>query len=298
MFQQNGDHETCAGAKFKEHLSSMSIEELKAELNTIFEREESAGVKADPELVAEYLSAIEKMQPQKCSQAQSHDFEKSWALFTKSHPELFPPEEEKSTAPRRDHHVPAHSLTHRLWRSAIAVASAAVLLFALMIGAQAAGLDVFGTLARWTDSTFHYVTAPRERDDSISLENSSYGTIDVQRILGEYTPTKLPDGAEATASSLREDKFGIATQVSFSLPDDRKFFIRVEQYPEREDIDLKTFESDTNLQEKYPSHSRLYYIFSNEDYFTATWSDGTTMVNILGDLSEAELKTIIDSIGG
>ena len=199
----------------------------------------------------------------------------------------------ENAATTKEHTPPVKVISlRRLGRSVAAVFAAVILAFSLMVGAQAAGLDVFGTLARWTDST------PRERDDSISLENSSYGTIDVQRILGEYAPAKLPDGAEAIASSIREDELGVASQVSFSLPDDRKFFIRVEQYPEREDIDLKTFESDTTLQEKYPSHSRLYYIFSNEDYFTATWSDGTTMVNIFGDLSDVELKAIIDSIGG
>lgn len=299
MFQQDGKQEICAGAKFKEHLSSMSVQELQAELGAIFEREESAGVEADPELIAEYLTAIEKMKPSTHSQAQSHDdFEKSWTTFTKNHPELFPPEKEENTVPAKDHHVPAHSLGYRLWRSAVAVASAAILLFALMIGAQAVGLDVFGTLARWTDSTFHHVTTPRDRDETIGLENTAYGTIDVQRILGEYTPTRLPDGATAAASSIREDEFGVASQVSFSLPDNKQFFVRVEQYPEREDIDSITFERDPSLQEEYLSSSRLFYIFSNDGYYKATWSDSTTMITILGDLSVDELKFIIDSIGG
>lgn len=186
----------------------------------------------------------------------------------------------------------------RLGRSIATIATAVALVFAMMIGVQAAGVDVFGTLARWTDSTFHHVTTPRDRDDTISLENTSHGSIDVQRALGEYAPTWLPDGATATASSVQEDRFGVAIQVSFSLPKDRKFFIQLDQYSEHENIDSKTFESDTDLREKYLSNSRLYYIFSNEDYFMATWSDGTTMQTILGDLSVEELKSIIDSIGG
>lgn len=299
MFQQDGKQEICAGAKFKEHLSSMSVQELQAELGAIFEREESAGVEADPELIAEYLTAIEKMKPSTHSQAQSHDdFEKSWTTFTKNHPELFPPEETENTASERNRHFTASLSLHRLWRSAMAVASAAILLFALMIGAQAVGLDVFGTLARWTDSTFHHVTTPRDRDETIGLENTAYGTIDVQRILGEYTPTWFPEGAIATASSIREDEFGIASQVSFSVPENRKFSIQLDQYRESSYIDMKTFERDTDFREEYLSHSRLYYIFSNEDYFMATWSDGTTMQTILGDLTVEELKSIIDSIGG
>lgn len=96
MFQQNGNHEVHAGANFKKHLSSMSVKELKAELDAIFEREESAGVKADPELIVEYITAIEELETDKCSQAQSYEeFEKTWSNFTKNHPDLFPPPETK-----------------------------------------------------------------------------------------------------------------------------------------------------------------------------------------------------------
>ncbi len=205
----------------------------------------------------------------------------------------------ENAATTKEHTPPVTVISlRRLGRSVAAVFAAVILVFSLMVGAQAAGLDVFGTLARWTDSTFHHVTTPRERDDSISLENSSYGTIDVQRILGEYAPAKLPDGAEAIASSIREDEFGVAAQVSFSLSENKQFFVRVEQYSESEDIDSITFELDPSLQEEYLSNSRLFYIFSNDGYYKATWSDSTTMITILGDLPVDELKLIIDSIGG
>lgn len=186
----------------------------------------------------------------------------------------------------------------RLGRSVATIAAAVALIFVLMIGAQAAGVDVFGTLARWTDSTFHHVTTPRDRDETISLENTSHGSIDVQRVLGEYAPTWLPDGAAATASSVREDEFGVAIQVSFSLPDDRRFFVQLDQYRESNYIDIQAFEQDESFRETYLSNSKCFYIFANDDYFMATWSDGTAMQTILGDLSVEELKSIIDSIGG
>lgn len=205
----------------------------------------------------------------------------------------------ENAATTKEHTPPVKVISlRRLGRSVAAVATAAALVFILMIGAQAAGLDVFGTLARWTDSTFHHVTTPRDRDETISLENTSHGSIDVQRVLGEYAPTWFPDGAIATASSVREDEFGVAIQVSFSLPDSRKFFVQLDQYPEQEDIDNQAFEQDESFRETYPSNSKCFYIFANDDYFMATWSDSTTMQTILGELSVEELKSIIDSIGG
>ena len=213
-------------------------------------------------------------------------------------PEDVSKQDNRDASRPKNHTAPAGSSFRRLGRSIVIVATIIALVFSTMIGAQAAGLDIFGTLARWTDSTFHHITTPRERDESIGLQNTLYGPIDVEELLGAYAPAQLPDNAVATASSIKEDEFGVAVQVSFSLPDDKKFFIQLDQYRENSYIDMKTFERDTDFREKYLSHSRAYYILSNEDYYMATWSDSTTMITILGDLSADELKLILDSIGG
>ena len=61
MFQQDGRPKTGADAKFKEHLHQKSAQELRAELDMIFEEEARTGVNADPALVAEYFTAIESI---------------------------------------------------------------------------------------------------------------------------------------------------------------------------------------------------------------------------------------------
>ena len=50
--------------------------------------------------------------------------------------------------------------------------------------------------------------------------------------------------------------------------------------------------------EVYESNGRSFYIMSNIDTLTATWSDGTLVVTIGGQLTRDEIKGIIDSIGG
>lgn len=97
MFQQNGSHATNAGAKSKKHLGAMSAQELKSELDAMFEREERTGEKADPELIAEYLTALERLDAEAAPPPPSHDhFEASWDRFTKNHPDLFPPAKPKA----------------------------------------------------------------------------------------------------------------------------------------------------------------------------------------------------------
>lgn len=46
----------------------------------------------------------------------------------------------------------------RLLRRLIPVAAVAAVTLSSMVAAQAFGLDVFGTLARWTEETFHFVS--------------------------------------------------------------------------------------------------------------------------------------------
>ena len=209
-----------------------------------------------------------------------------------------PSQDEINKTSARYYNSPARISLRRLGRSTVTFAATIVLVVTLMIGAQATGFDVFGTLARWTDSTFNHVTVPRDQDDTIRPQNTPNGSIDTERLLGKYAPTQLPKGATAVASTVQEDEFGMMIQVSFSLSDNRKFYIQLDQYRQNSYIDLQTFERDHTLEETYISHSRLFYILSNDGFYTATWSDSVTMITILGDLSVYELRTIIDSIGG
>lgn len=296
MTEQHGS----SGRKY-EFLEQLPIEDLE-----YFLRLSSDSVETE-----EFLDAVTEViikRERDCPTGRIMNVGKAWhefqTVYNNPESEDTPLSEDVSKQDNRDasrpknHTAPAGSSFRRLGRSIVIVATIIALVFSTMIGAQAAGLDIFGTLARWTDSTFHHITTPRDRDESIGLQNTLYGPIDVEELLGAYAPAQLPDNAVATSSRIQEDEYGIAIQVSFSLPDDRKFFIQVDQYPEGEYIDSKTFEIDTELREEYFSNSKTYYIFSNENYYMATWSDGTTMQNILGDLSIEELKLIIDSIGG
>lgn len=49
--------------------------------------------------------------------------------------------------------------------------------------------------------------------------------------------------------------------------------------------------------EQYLSNQKTFYIFSNIDTITATWSDGLLVEQITGNVSIEEIKAIIDSIG-
>ena len=74
---------------------------------------------------------------------------------------LYPECSEANTAYSQasaDHSVSAsrHYRLRRVFRACITVAATVALLFTILVGAQASGIDVFGALARWTESTFSF----------------------------------------------------------------------------------------------------------------------------------------------
>jgi hypothetical protein len=99
---------------------------------------------------------------------------------------------------------------HRIWRTALVAAALAACLFGCMIVAQAVGTDVFGTIARWTESTFSFGTvrsesakdeAPDKGGDIQSgtsageLEYSSLQeALDANHVTEVTAPTWIPDG--------------------------------------------------------------------------------------------------------
>ena len=72
----------------------------------------------------------------------------------------------------------------------------------------------------------------------------------------------------------------------------------ITRYQIPEDLDYLTFEKDDSSIEQYMVGSQSFYILSNNNNITATWSNGLLVEQISGNLTVDEMKKIIDSIGG
>ena len=79
----------------------------------------------------------------------------------------------------------------RVARTAAVVAAAAALCLALMVGAQAAGVDVFGALARWTDDTFRFETQPTDVDNNSALYESIQAALNIRESVNVKSPGVL-----------------------------------------------------------------------------------------------------------
>lgn len=186
----------------------------------------------------------------------------------------------------------------KVMRTAAVMAAAIVLCLALMVGVQAAGADVFGALAQWTDDTFHFDVKHSEDAPDVAGRNDVIDVLSIRNVLGKYAPTQYPDGFDIANVQIVANEYVSSTQVSLSNNDGRVAYICVDKYSVGQDINLQTFELESESVTEYFSNGKIFYLFSNSDVITAVWSDSSTLLQrIWGDLTESELKSIIDSIG-
>lgn len=289
MFQQDGKRKVRSEAKSQKHLSSKSVQELKAELDEIFEKEESAGVKADPELVAEYVAAIEQMESEQNSQARSHDdFEKTWTRFTKNHPDLFPPAKTKT----------------RSWgKQVIHIFEAAVLITVALV-ISAAAFNWPDHFIEWGKELLRISPAPAPCGvmELVEPNTDGYSTL-AEAVTGAGMNDAKTLSWIPTRFSIRD--LAIQELTSHTMvtgvytADTSELAIRVAQYNEISDMPDFAFEKNDDDKQEEVTRDDIKYLYT-ENYGTlrVTWKDGKCLYSILGEVSREEIDRMVNSFYG
>lgn len=178
-------------------------------------------------------------------------------------------------------------------RKVLIVAAVLVLMFGGMLTAQAAGIDVFGAIGRWTEEQFHFEFSTNETANVPS-------TVAESNVPEYLIPTWIPDGFETTDPQIDsvQDYVDAVTYFYKNEKTNKVFSICVEYYYNIADIQAMVFEKDDGSVSCYQSGEKQFYIMSNLDALTATWTDGAFVETISGQLNIDDLEKIIDSIGG
>lgn len=283
MFQQNG--KPGANANFKKHLRSKSEDELKAELDAIFEKEEKTGIKIEPSLVTEYLSAIEEKEHNDQKTQPPGNFEESWAIFTKNHPDLFPKEKQspqnRGTQARRFLEV--------------------VVLAAAILALSATAFDWPDYVVNWGKGLLHIspvisgtMELPEPNVDGyISLEAA------VADICGEDVeiPRWIPERfAIKTLAVQTTIHLSIITAIYESADSD--LMIRISYYENLSEVPNLSFEEDENSQTTYKTNQIEHFIVNNFDRLQALWKKKNCLYSISGDVSMEEMERMVNSIYG
>lgn len=278
MVHPSNDHpDLHEGIPTREQLDAMSTAELLEALEqTLFSMTEE---NYDGELLDAYLDELDRKSPMPEHPATDESYERFKARVGKMNAAINPLESAPAASAKPK---PRHTAL----RTALVAVIAAACLLSCMVVVQAAGLDVFGSIARWTDSLFGF--------GAIGEPAASPSPTGTQEVTVEYIETLLPtvpDGFVMGEPVVFEDDVsgGIEYCVSYNSDNDYITFSAVEQYDDNISKYQKDFE-DVNLID---INGQIYYVFMNNDYVSAAWRISMLECYITTNLSVDELNDII-----
>lgn len=252
------------------------------------------------ETVFHILEVLEKREKENPS-GRLPDTDQAWKEFQQYYniPEgegqsLYPVRSDPETQP-----APTSTKKNRRFRprKVLVVVAVLVLMFGSMLTAQAAGVDIFGAIGRWTEEKFHFEITPASEDGT-----TDYTFREASRKRGlpqSLIPTWYPKGFESSEpiDDSVEDYVDSVYCEYINKEENRSYSVMVSRYYDSNSIVATVYEKDDTKVEIYENNGRNFYIMSNLDTLTATWSDGKMSIDISGQLEINELKHIIDSIG-
>lgn len=274
-----------------DYLDQLSMEQLEELLRADF-------ASSDPEneqAVFHILEVMEKREKENPT-GRLPDTDQAWKEFQQYYKgqSLYPVRSDPETQS-----APTSTKKSRRFRprKILVVAAVLVLMFGSMLTAQAAGLDVFGAIGRWTEEKFHFEITPASEDGT-----TDYTFREASRKRGlpqSLIPTWYPKGFESSEpiDDSVEDYVDSVYCEYINKEENRSYSVMVSRYYDSNSIAATVYEKDDTKVEIYENNGRNFYIMSNLDTLTATWSDGKMSIDISGQLEINELKHIIDSIG-
>lgn len=274
-----GQLENLLKTDFSDSMSESASEELVDAIVEVMlekEKENPSGRLVDVDKAWKDFQTYCHM-PKYGSQHLSHDFAPS----------------QLSPSPNAPPNCPRHFRRHL-----VLIAATIGIFITLLIGTQAAGVDVFGNLARWTDEVFYFISPAQAEALRSEYSATLSQALESQGLPKELTPTWFPDGFRAGVPQFWHSALVETVEVLFCHDDGRSFSFSVNRYQNPEDVWSASYEKDVTPMELYASNGRVFYIMSNLNTIWASWNDGNLVIDIGGAISVDEVKQIIDSIGG
>lgn len=275
-------------------LRNMETTELKALLRQDLEAEDTEALPV--ELLQEITSILQDRE-QASGTYKQRDADCCWEFFRKNHLQAtVAPVDRIHALPAKQRHQRS-SLKKPVLHRFVAVAIIAATLFAGSITAWAMGFDIWGAIARWTDETFHF-EASQSVPSTEMPEPTTLQPKDFQAIAEKRLPSWIPNGYAQDDPEILEND---VSQIYFSSYTDGAggyFNIQIIKYASPEYVEDYHLEKSDEPIIIYERGDDCFYIMTNENTMTASWSDGQLVEIISGSLTEEELKTMIDSIGG
>lgn len=179
----------------------------------------------------------------------------------------------------------------RLFRGGLVAAVLVVCLFSGMVAAQAAGVNVFGSIARWTGSLFSF------GGPQAGYATPAPSATPQPELTEEYLESLLPvvpEGFEVEEHNLHVDSSTAYCQARFSSGSDYIAFSaeQVSNYSDR------LYEKDLRQIMSLNLTGTEYYVFENNGLVVVAWQANGLECGILSNLEkETIIEILIKSYG-
>lgn len=273
---------------------SGSKEQLQDELTDFFfqaDEEAFSGKKLDA-----LLYALDEADP--LPECGAFDTEKSLEQFHEKYAPVFSSLETKPAAVSVSSTDKKHS--HNALFKIFPIAAVLVLLFG-SVTCQALGLDVFGTIARWTSEIFQlgnsstpYATIQTNplSEGEAAYYNTLEEAVDAFGVTSPIVPKWIPNQFELVRVWATKQSTGTLICADYTSEDG---YLQI-RYKEMKNGDFSSVERENGEMEIYSNNAITHYLLFDMDRQKAYWQNGEMECQIVGNITRQEMKDIIDSI--
>ena len=272
----NRRHSTGSGRITAGQLDAMStaelLEGLEQALNSMTEETYDDG------LITAYLDALDRKSPMPEHPTADESYEDFKRRVSEVNSALNPQDTE-ANGPKRT--------PRKLFRSILVAIIAAACLLSCMVVVQAAGVDVFGSIARWTNDLFGF-------GDVGGLSTPVPTQTQQPEITVEYIESllpKVPEGFVMGEPIIYNDPSSGSIEYLIDYSQDGKYitFNAIESH----DDSFSLYEKDKSNVTNYSIAGIEFYLYTNNGYPTAAWKIGNLECGIATNLTIDELTNII-----
>lgn len=279
------------GNAFSMMLEAMSVEELTDVLNDLLENMTERNY--DSALIDAYLAALDRKDPM----PEIPDAETSYTNFQKRILRIFPERTSKKVA--------SGNRFYRVWRIGLVAVLTLICMLGSMMVAQAAGLDVFGTMGRWTDDIFSFgeirsdgaVDVPNDTANAPSGSDRQATFTSLQVALDTYgitevsEPTWFPEGYAFKSITVDCCRNGdIMRLLAEYFNGTSCLFIQVKSYQNKPSIQVEKTDAPV---ETFGVDNTTVYLLENINNNTAVWVTEHYECLIGGAIEKRDLQKMV-----
>lgn len=180
------------------------------------------------------------------------------------------------------------------------VAACIAIIFGAMITVQAMGVDVFGVLAEWTDSTFQF-----QVEDNQHIETSSQANEGICESLAQMdipinlVPTYIPSCFELIDTTIVSSDHRKGIQAVYRESNcGKRLVFEITEYLDVAFLTDIIYEKSPEQPGYLSKNGMQFYLFKNSETWTAIWSDSKYCITISVPYSRDTAIAILDSITG